>query len=174
MSVEARTELQTGKIIPPFKLSAANRAGKVGPWDYKQRKNLVLFYFHGAACAACRELLREFAANYDEYRNLEAEVLAIAKESLAELRQLGQEMNLPFPLLADPEGKVFAAYISQDEINSHAAPAVAVFVADRYGVLYEAMTAAEADALPDEGEIRGWLEFIEIQCPECHPPEWPQ
>ena len=27
--------------------------------------------------------------------------------------------------------------------------------------------------LPGETEIRGWLSFIEIQCPECFPPEWP-
>ena len=30
-------KLRTGRLVPNFRLSAANRDGQVGPWDYKQK-----------------------------------------------------------------------------------------------------------------------------------------
>jgi len=36
--------LKPGSLIPSFTLPAANRQGRLGPWDYKQRRNLVLVF----------------------------------------------------------------------------------------------------------------------------------
>ena len=163
-------ELKPGKMIPLFRLPATDRQQQLGPWDYKQHKNLVLFFFHSPRCAPCRQLLRDLAKGYSEYPNLNTEVLAISQAGIAELDQLQREVGLPFPLLSDTGGKVFNAYVGR---GAGILPETAVFIADRWGALYTRATATDADALPGESEIRDWLSFIEIQCPECFPPEWP-
>lgn len=171
MVVEASAqELKIGKMIPLFRLPAATRPQQLGPWDYKQNKNLVLFFFHSPQCEPCRQLLRDLAKGYSEYPQLNTEVLGICEAGIEELSQLQRELGLPFPLLSDEGGKVFGAYLGQ---MGGGLAQTAVFVADRYGVLYTRATATDADELPGEGEIRDWLSFIEIQCPECFPPEWP-
>jgi peroxiredoxin len=171
MVVDASAQvLKPGKMIPPFRLPGANQPQHLGPWDYKQHKNLVLFFFHSPRCAPCRQLLRDLAMDYPEYPQLNAEVLAISQNGIEELSQLQRELGLPFPLLSDIDGKVLSAYLSQAAGRLHE---TAIFVADRWGSLYTKATATDADALPGEGEIRDWLSFIEIQCPECFPPEWP-
>ncbi|HEY7913708.1 MAG TPA: redoxin domain-containing protein [Blastocatellia bacterium] len=163
-------ELKPGRIIPFFRLPSANRSQDIGPWDYNQHKNLVLFFFHSPQCAPCRQLLLDLARGYPEYAPLNTEVLSISQTGIVELGQLQRELGLPFPLLSDMDGKVFRAYLGHAAGEPHE---TAIFVADRWGELYTGATAADADALPGESEIRDWLSFIEIQCPECHPPEWP-
>ena len=44
------------------------------------------------------------------------------------------------------------------------------FVYDELGLLHE---NCEEHGLPAEAELREWLEFIELQCEECFPSEWP-
>jgi peroxiredoxin len=172
MVVEASAqELKIGKPIPLFQLPATARSQQLGPWDYKQNNNLVLFFFHSPRCAPCRQLLRDLARGYSEYPQLSTEVLGICEAGIGELSQLQRELGLPFPLLSDVGGKVIGDYLGQKGGGGLAQ--TAVFVADRYGVLYTSAAATDADELPGEGEIRDWLSFIEIQCPECFPPEWP-
>jgi peroxiredoxin len=171
MDIEANVqELKPGKIVPYFRLPATDRLKHLGPWDYKQHKNLVLFFFHSPRCMPCHQLLGDLAKGYFEFPQLNTEVLAISQAGIEELGQLQRELELPFPLLSDMGGKVFGTYLGQ--VGS-SLPKTAVFIADRYGALYTSATAADADELPSEREIRDWLWFIEIQCPECFPPEWP-
>ena len=54
-----RAKLSIGDLIPNFRLSVVNRNGQVGPWDYKQRRNLVLIFFRRVECLKCKQLLRE-------------------------------------------------------------------------------------------------------------------
>jgi AhpC/TSA family len=113
-------------------------------------------------------LLRELAAGYGEYQRLEADTLAISRSEVDTLRQLACDLSLPFPVLSDRNGKVFGDYFDG------AAPHVAgVFVAAPWGSLFTTNIADQEHSLPGEPEIREWLEFIEIQCEECFPPEWP-
>ena len=160
--------MQRGDLIPGFELASGNRPGRIGPWDYKQRSNLVVLIFHGAACEPCRNLLGEITKDYAELRVLNAEVLAVSGDAIEQLREVAHELDVPFPLLGDESGAVRAAYLGPDTDAGE----VAVFVADRFGALFTATRAAEADGLPRSGELQEWLLFIEIQCEECHPPEW--
>jgi peroxiredoxin len=167
-------ELKPGSMIPSFNLPVANRQGCLGPWDYKQRRNLVLVFFHADHCQACRGLLRELSEGYSEFQRLEAEVLAISQAEVETLRQLAHDLGLPFPVLSDRGGRVFDDYFGGHERLRKIAPhGAGVFVADRWGSLFTMKIADRGHSLPGESEIREWLEFIEIQCEECFPPEWP-
>ena len=89
-------KLSTGKLVPNFRLSAANRDGQLGPWDYKQHRNLVLIFFRSAECRKCKQVLTQIAEHYGEYEQKEAEVLVISTDEIHRLRQLAQDLALPF------------------------------------------------------------------------------
>ena len=164
-------ETNVGDLIPSFSLPAVNVSGNISPWDYKQHKNLVLILFRQSTCQPCLRLLRELAASYEDYRQLNAEILVIISSDLAELNELQHELKLPFPLLSDSKAVVLDSY---EQGGVDARPEFGVFIADRWGALFSKTMGSEMTDLPADAEIRGWLSFIEIQCPECFPPEpWP-
>jgi peroxiredoxin len=74
----------------PVSLMVANRRKRIAPWNYKQRRNLAIFFLHSAERQKCGELLREMAANYGEYQRLETEALAIAPDEIDRLRRLAR------------------------------------------------------------------------------------
>jgi peroxiredoxin len=164
-------ETNVGDLIPSFSLPAVNVSGNVSPWDYKQHKNLVLIFFRDSGCQPCLRLLQELAASYEDYRQLNAEILVLISSDLARLNELQHELKLPFPLLSDPKAAVLDRY---EEGGVDARPEFGVFIADRWGALFSKTMGSEMNGLPTDAEIRGWLSFIEIQCPKCFPPEpWP-
>jgi peroxiredoxin len=167
-TVTGAAKLKPGQIVPAFSLIAANRRERIGPWNYKQRRNLAIFFLHSAEWQKCVELLREMAANYGEYQWLETEALAIAPDEIDRLRRLAREVALPFPLLADDEGKLRDRYLKMG-----CRSAAAVVVVDRWGAIFACQVSGREHDLPAEAGIREWLKFIELQCEECFPSEWP-
>lgn len=169
-----RAKLSTGDLIPNFRLSAVNRNGTIGPWDYKQHRNLVLIFFRTVECLKCKQLLREISEHYGQYQEKEGEVLAISTDEIDRLRQLAQDLALPFPLLSDSDRRVTNLYLKHmEQGGDSAAFEAAIFVADRWGEIFSTRSIEKAQDLPAEAEIRDWLEFIELQCEECFPSEWP-
>ena len=162
---------KVGSLIRSFSLPSVNVRGNISPWDYKQHKNLVLILFRDPSCQPCLRLLRELAARYEEYRQLNAEILVIIGSDLEQLSELQNELKLPFPLLSDSDAVVLDSYAEE---GTGARPEFGVLITDRWGALFSQTISSEMKNLPAEGDIREWLSFIEIQCPECFPPEpWP-
>jgi len=155
----------SGRYLAPFELPASD-GRTVRLWDYRLRRNLVLFFHHGAACPRCRAELVRFARHYPAYRERDAEVLAIGPDSLAAGAQLAGSLGLPFPLLADPAG-------SAAERQGVDLPAIVV--ANRVEEIWAAWAPSDELDLPSQEEILSWLEFIVIQCHNgCGRPEWPE
>ena len=175
MTTETETsKLSTGQLIPNFRLSAVNRNGQVGSWDYKQHRNLVLIFFRTLECLKCKQLLREISEHYGQYQEKEAEVLAISTDEIDRLRQLAQDLALPFPLLSDSDRRVTNLYLKHTEQSGDSVPFEAsIFVADRWGAIFSTRIIETDHDVAAEAEIRDWLEFIELQCEECFPSEWP-
>ena len=154
MAIETTTaKLTTGQLIPNFRLSAVNRDGQVGPWDYKQHRNLVLIFFRSAECRKCQQLFREIAEHYGDYQQKEAEVLAISTDELDHLRQLAQDFALPFPVLSDSDGQVTNLYLKHPEQIADKFD-VAIFVADRWGAVFSTKRIEIDHDLPVEAEVR--------------------
>lgn len=164
--------LSLRSLVPSFELQAINRNTAIGPWTYKQRYSLAIFFFHDISCRACREMLLALSQQHSAYRTSDAEVVAIATcQDIAtadRLREFVTDHALPFPILWDSLGQVSQTYLGAGAGRSP----VGVFVCDRYGELYMQAIADEADQLPPEAEIRSWAEFVDLQCPECFPPSW--
>jgi len=122
----------------------------------------------------CKQLLREISQHYGEYQQKEAEVLAISTDEIDRLRQLAQDLPLPFPLLSDSDRRVTNLYLKHMEHGGdRVAFEPAIFVADRWGAIFSTKSIKKDQGQPAEADIRDWLDFIELQCEECFPAEWP-
>jgi peroxiredoxin len=154
----------SGRFLASFELPSA-RGGRVRLWDYRQRRNLVLFFHHGAGCPRCRAELARFARHYPAYRERDAEVLAIGPDAPESSAQLARALELPFPLLSDPSGSA---------VERQGLRPPAVVVANRFEEIWAAWSPESELALPAQQEILSWLEFLAIQCHTgCGRPEWP-
>jgi peroxiredoxin Q/BCP len=160
---QVNEKAMTGSILPFFNL-ASTRGKYIKPWDFKQRKNLVLYFFSGADCAECQQTLKAFSENYYDYRRLNAEVLAIATDSLENLERLARELELKFPLLSDDEGKATNIYTKLEPGENKAVSSI--FVADRYGGVEEEWVSKPEDKLPGQPELLATLQLLELRCPE--------
>lgn len=60
----------------------------------------MLIFFRSAQCQRCQELLRAIAQHYRDYKQKEAEVLAISTDEMDHLRRLAEDLALPFPMLS--------------------------------------------------------------------------
>jgi peroxiredoxin len=134
---------------------------------YRGRSSLVLI------CADERaetvQLLLDLASQYKQIQNEEAEVLVVTG-SPAEAAEKQEQFNLPYPILADDNGRIHHELGAADSQGREFA---AVYVTDRFGEVFGAYRTRDGQSLPRLADIVNLLEFIGIQCPECEPPEWP-
>lgn len=157
-----------GRPAPDFKLES-NRRSWVSLAQYRGRSNLVLFFSHGLDCQSCQDLVANIAAHSGDYEAENAQVLIVSPGSAQELPDADET---PFPVLADPDNKTYAAYAALLGDDSSQDWAM-VFILDRFGAPYAAVVGQELDEPSIHEDIRGWLEFIGIQCPECGVSHWP-
>lgn len=136
--------------------------------DFRGRANLVLIASDDRPETA--ELMAGIAVQYSEIKNSEAEVLAIVHTSRESAVGIKQKGNLPYPVLADEHGRLHREF---GAVDSRGLDAAAVYVTDRFGEVFAVFRTSAQDSLPSVAEILSWLEFINAQCPECEPPEWP-
>lgn len=149
-----------GKVAPHFALPSAD-GPIVDLWSYKQRKNVVIYFFR-SDIPACRRGLADFAASYIRYRALDAEVLGISTEDPRVLRAVSRELALTFKLLSDAGGRISKRYgvdLSREPATS------AVFVLDRYNAVEKVYRLTERE-IPDQEDILSTLEHVQAQCPE--------
>lgn len=116
------------------------------------------------------EFLLELNAHQQELAENEASILAIVAGSQQHARELKQSLHLNSQVLADVDGRVHRSTGAMDQAG-HILPAV--FVTDRFGEVFASYRTGEGESLPGAAEILSWIEFINRQCPECGPLEWP-
>lgn len=167
-NITARPMPRAGALLPRFELTSAG-GGVLGPARYKGRRNLVLYFADSLACPECRRALRDFADRCDELREQEAEVLVVAPADQDRALQDRSALGLPFPVLADPD---LAAHGLYGALTADGRAAAAVFVADRWGEIFERSAGTPDHQVLGADEVLSWLGHIEMQCPECGAPEW--
>ena len=158
-----------GQLICDFTLVSTG-GQKISLSDYRGRFNLVLVFSGGGAGSPDTKVLVEIAADYARFQEEETQVLAIMQCTRAKAATIKQQGNLPFPLLVDDDGRIHRPAGAADK-EGH--PATAIYITDRFGEVFAVYRAAEGQAIPSVREIVEWLSFINNQCPECSPPEWP-
>jgi peroxiredoxin len=148
------------RIAPAFRLTASS-GKRITLANYRGRSNLVLLFVHGADCAACQAALKTFADHRADYQAQTAEVL-IVWPAAPDRTPVPPGFGLPG--LADPGGETRRAYAAR--LPTGLAGDAMLFVLDRYGAPYAALTGPELDDPGLQQEVLEWLAFIEVQCPE--------
>lgn len=128
--------------------------------DFRNKLNVVLIIFNGALTPAQTQWLRQLAGKSDEVRENETRVIVAVPA--------GQQIEgLPAELIvaSDESGRVLR--------DLAAGPSTAVYFTDKFREVFHVYRIAQGEPLPSVDEILGWIKFVAMQCPECHPPEWP-
>ncbi|MBV9711908.1 MAG: redoxin domain-containing protein [Ktedonobacteraceae bacterium] len=154
-------QLEKGQIIPAFTLPGTDGMPH-GPWDYKQREHLILLFTSSATTGAEHELLQTFASHYTEFREEYCAILAITAEAVIANLQAQEQLHLPFPLLADPAGRVIQRYTGWEEATRAVKPSIVL--ADRYNALYEQWNAGDETEQPPVKELLECLQYLNKLC----------
>ncbi len=155
--------LKTKGFVPELSL----RSNRDEWWNVRnalRRRNIVIYFVHDLYCDKCRARLKAFAQDYRDWQHINSEVVAVFPNGPGDLQSLGEELDLPFPLLAAEGGQAQAAF-SFDQIEGSTPPTI--FVVDRMSTLYYHEIDDRADPFEEEKEILAEVEFLESQCPEC-------
>src|SRR3972149_7102096 len=83
-------KLKLGEVVPYLNLPS-NKNGNVSLWDLKQRKKLVIIFYHGSYCVHCMAKLKELAEVYARAKELETEILAVSFDNIEELKRHAKE-----------------------------------------------------------------------------------
>ena len=123
MAQQSAAKPELGRLIPGFSLRNTDDE-IISPWDFKEKKNLVIVFFDPDR-ASDREALAMIGRRATaSSRKRRTEILGIAGAPLDEIEAYAIE--LPFRMLTDPSGEVRCAYNAAES---------SMFVADRFGEL---------------------------------------
>lgn len=154
--------LERESLLPDFELTDLH-GERVSTTGVLQRRELLLLLLHSLECPECLTLAQRLSARQREVSALNATVLAVLRQP----DRGGPE--LAFPLLADEEGRVSRSVLHSLELPEEDAFAV---VTDRFGRVYRRRRIHGAD--PDDlvNDALEWIDFVQLQCPECGAPVW--
>ena len=153
--------LVSGQIIPAFTLPGADGMPH-SPWDYKQREHLILLFLNRISSHETRGLLRAFSKAYSAIREEQCTILAITQDTVMSNLLVQEELGLPYPLLADPQGTVLSQYTLWEVTTNTLHPAIVL--ADRYNALYQQWIAEKEADLPTIEELLQALRYLNELC----------
>ncbi len=156
-----------GFMIRDFTL-VSNRGGLVPLSSFRGRSNLVVV-FPGHS-DAMRIFLEDMVRRGHEFSEQETTVVAILPYGPEE-RGITIAHNSLILVLHD---KTHAVYRLSGATDENGAPVPLVYLTDRFGEIVSTYIAPGHPMPPSVKEILSTLEFVNCQCPECEPPEWPR
>ena len=146
--------LEVGKPAPNFTLASA-AGGEVTRSAYRARKHLALLFLPVVDLPA-REYVEALRDCYGEIRAADGEVLVVVSDSGASADGLQAALDVPFPLLLDPDGAATRKFLPDGA-------AMGVFILDRYATLHAQWTLT-ARPLPHIQELVDWINVVDRQC----------
>jgi peroxiredoxin len=129
--------------------------------DFYMRRNLALVFSDAPGYTGTRDLLRGLAERRAAVQAEAGEALAVISGAAEQVRPLVEELSLPFPVVVDPDNAIHARYGLLDPGGQ---PRAAIFLADRFGTIFEASVATDEGQIMAAAEVPGWLEFIACRC----------
>jgi len=109
-------------------------------------------------------MLSALAEDYQDWRQLKAEVVVVAPHTQEELAAFAERNEIPYPLLSDSDGRGRGLF-DFAQVGPLIPPFV--FAVDRYATLFFHDLSDADDAVSQEKDIFDEVEFLESQCPEC-------
>lgn len=156
-----------GFMIRDFTL-VSNRGEDVQISSFRGRSNLVLVFLGHSD--AMRIFLHDFELHGRELSEHGTTVVAVVPYGREE-QAIPIESSSRVLVLYDKTHAVYQLSGARDE-NGHPVPLV--YLTDRFGEIVSTYVAPRHSMPPNVAEILSALDFVNQQCPECEPPEWPR
>lgn len=148
-------EAKIGSYAPDFRLMA--HTGKViNLSDYRNRRNVILFFVREYTCFQCRSHATQLGRLYNKFQEANCEILVIIGSDLETARKYAELIKAPFPVLADPQREVYHTY----ELEKYFAlfQRTASIVVDTLGVVkYLKRTTVPNVWLQESRELLGFV-----------------
>jgi peroxiredoxin len=102
-------EAKIGSVAPDFHLPATN-GQEIALSDYRGKANVVLFFVRETSCFQCRIHVNQLGRMYEQFKAAGCEILVILGENVEAARKYADGISLPFPILSDPDRKIYSLY----------------------------------------------------------------
>ena len=149
--------LNVGECAPEFALPDQN-GKRVSSSDYKGKKKLVITFNPGKLTAACKDYFRYYQERSSDFKQENAEILAVNMDTVEVNKKWASEAGLTFPILSDytPLGEMTLKYDCLEPDEGYGRRAI--FVVDSKGeISHVEVLKGTDDACPD---IDGLLDVI--------------
>jgi peroxiredoxin len=158
---DAMTKLSIGDKAPNFELPVTMEE----TWKLSENlhdKTIVLLFFPLAFSPACHDELCSIRDGFNEFRNLDATVIAVSTDNPFVLNKWKDELGLPFELLSDFNKETAQAYGAFHEKLGplRGVAKRAAFVIDRDGVIQYVWVSDDPGTLPDVEAIKKALDEL--------------
>ena len=138
--------LETGTEAPEFTLQD-QEGREVSLSDYRGKK-VILYFYSKDNTAGCTKQACSFAELYPDFREKNAVVLGVSKDSVQSHKKFAEKYGLPFTILADPERTVIEAYDVWKEKNMYGKKVMGVvrttYLIDENGMIEKAFSKVKA------------------------------
>ena len=139
--------LEAGVKAPAFTLPDQD-GDPVSLSDFLGKK-VILYFYPKDNTPGCTRQACAFAGSYAAFRDLDAVVIGVSKDSTASHRKFAEKYELPFLLLSDPELGVLQAYGVWQEKKLYGKVSMGVvrttFIIDENGVIEKVMPKVKPD-----------------------------
>ena len=144
--------LETGILAPDFTL--LDQDGKPHSLsDYRGQK-VVLYFYPKDSTSGCTKQACNFTELLPHFREKNAVVLGVSKDSVASHKKFQEKYNLGFTLLSDPEKEVILLYDVWKEKNMYGKVTMGVvrttYLIDENGIITRALGKVNAAGNPAE------------------------
>jgi thioredoxin-dependent peroxiredoxin len=124
--------LKVGDKLPNFKAKDTN--GNIfDSQNYIGKQPLIIYFYPKDETRVCTEQACSFRDNYQEFKDLGAEVIGISADSVQSHLKFKSKFNLPFILLSDNDKKLRKLFGVENDFLI--IPGRQTFVADENGVI---------------------------------------
>ena len=108
ISASASEQIAVGQTAPEFELSDQN--GELHSLEDYRDQWVVLYFYPKDGTPGCTTEACEFRDNIFAFKEINAQILGVSLDDVESHQKFAEHHDLPFPLLADSEGKVAEAY----------------------------------------------------------------
>lgn len=144
--------LSVGEKAPAFTLNDKD-GNAVSLADFFG-KRVVLYFYPRDNTPGCTRQACAFAENYEEFKNIDAVIIGISKDSVSSHVKFAEKYSLPFILLSDPEHEVIEAFGAWQEKKNYGKVSFgtvrSTFVIDENGVIEKVMPKVKPDTNASE------------------------
>lgn len=121
--------------------------------DYRGQK-VILYFYPKDNTAGCTKQACGFADRYPQFKEKDAVILGVSKDSVASHKKFEEKYGLPFTLLSDTGLDVIKAYDVWKEKNNYGKISMGVvrttYLIDENGIIIKAMDKVKAAENPQD------------------------